>query len=792
MNLLAKMAIRAGAADLVWFHLRRGGQVNRQDDSGTSLLMYAASRGHAEICQILLEAGADPVLKNHQGQNALSLARAAGHDAAEAVLLAAITASVHEPGNKAADSQVAIADVADGQAATAKNLSGDTVDAAFIAAQAEFGPEDSTDLPWGMEGFDALIWEAEVEAPPPEGDPDCLDRARALHQILSYYTPVDTDADWSEIEIDLPDLPARRRGPADAESGMRIVHLLIRGLQAGRVSRADLGCTLLHDEPDLDMQESLLGRVLGDLGVQIDDWIDEEQDSGFTSPIAPEEEQPEESVADEALRFIEDVLEQRMEPANCYQRDLNAFSLLTKEEEIRLAQGMEAGMDRVLSALAGYPPAVGELLRLYDAIRDHGTRLTEVVRDFRDVEEALPPPADLERLLAADDPDMAVDARESVMDDANEEQAEETLDDTETGPDPETAARHFTELRVLHQQTLASLDAFGLKDSRTQTLRQRLGDHVQQFRLVSGVLDALIARLHEVAWRIDALENRHLDPEDEQLARELRAIERETHWPIPAINELHHRLSSGAAEARRARNGMIEANLRLVISIAKKYSHRGLPFLDLIQEGNIGLMKAVDKFEYRRGYKFSTYATWWIRQAITRAIADQAHTIRIPVHMIETLNKMNYIQRELEREMGRVPKPSELAGRMELPVEKIHKLLQVPEEPVSMDTPVDDESDEHLVDLLEDRQILPPETVAIHRDLHETVQKLLGDLKPREAEIIRRRFGIDQLSEQTLEEIGQQFDLTRERIRQIEAKALKKLAHPGRASVLSDFLPSSG
>ncbi len=415
-----------------------------------------------------------------------------------------------------------------------------------------------------------------------------------------------------------------------------------------------------------------------------------------------------------------------------------------------------------------------------------------MVSGFRDVEEALPPPADMERLLAADEPDMVMNASEAIMDDANEEQEEETPDDTEAGPDPETTARHFAGLRVLHQQTLASLDAFGLKDSRTQTLLQRLGDHVRQFRLVPRVLDALTAGLNEVARRIDALENRHLDPEDEQPARELRAIERETHLPIPAISELHHRLSSGVAEARRARDGMIEANLRLVISIAKKYSHRGLPFLDLVQEGNIGLMKAVDKFEYRRGYKFSTYATWWIRQAITRAIADQARTIRIPVHMIETLNKMNYLQRELERAMGRPPKPSELAGRMELPVERIYRLLQIPEEPVSMDTPLDDESDEHLADLLEDRQILPPESVAIHRDQYETLQKLLGDLKPREAEIIRQRFGIDQLSEQTLEEIGQQFDLTRERIRQIEAKALKKLAHPSRASILCDFLPLNG
>ena len=406
--------------------------------------------------------------------------------------------------------------------------------------------------------------------------------------------------------------------------------------------------------------------MLGDLGVQIDDWVDEDQDSDFARLIDPEEEHPEEQIADEALRFIEDVLEQRMDPANCYQRDLGAFSLLTKEEEIRLAQRMEAGTDRMLSALAGYPPAVGELLRLYDAIRDHGARLTEVVSGFRDVEETLPPPADLERLLAADNPDTVVDARETVMDDAADEQEEETPDDTAAGPDPEITARHFAELRVLHQQTLASLDTFGLEDRRTQTLRQRLGDHIHQFRLAPRILDALIARLHEIARRIDALETRHSDPEVGLATQELRAIGRESHLPIPAISELHRRLSSGAAEARRARYEMIEANLRLVISIARKYSHRGLSFLDLVQEGNIGLMKAVDKFEYRRGYKFSTYATWWIRQAITRAIADQARTIRIPVHMIETINKMNYIQRDLEHRMGRAPKPAELAEQMAL------------------------------------------------------------------------------------------------------------------------------
>ena len=792
VNLLVKMAIRAGISDLVRFHLRRSEHVNQQDDSGTSLLMYAASRGHAEICQILLDAGADPVLKNRQGQDALSLARAAGHDAVEAVLLAAVAASAHDPGNRVVDSQTPVADVADGQATPVRNLSTDTVDAAFITDPAEFGSEDSTDLFPSMEEFDALAWEAEVETPPPKGDPDCLKNARALNQLLASHVPIDTDADWSEVEIELPDLPARRRGPADAERGTRITQILIQGLQASRVSRADIGCALQPDESDPDTRELLLERVLGDLGVQIDDWVDEEQDSGFASLIDPEEEQPEEQVADEALRFIEEILEQRMDPANCYQRDLNVFSLLTKEEEIRLAQGMEAGVDRMLSALAGYPPAVDELLRYYDAICDHGARLTEVVSGFRDIEETLPPPADLERLLAADDPDTGMDTHETVMDDASDDQEEETPDDAEAGPDAETAARHFAGLRVLHQQMLASLDAFGLEDSRTQTLRQQLGDHVRQFRLVPRILVALTAGLNETVRRIDALENRHHDPENEQPARELRAIERETHLPSPAISELHHRLSSGAAEAHRARDGMIEANLRLVISIAKKYSHRGLPFLDLIQEGNIGLMKAVDKFEYQRGYKFSTYATWWIRQAITRAIADQARTIRIPVHMIETLNKMNYLQRELEREMGRVPKPSELAGRMELPVERIHKLLQVPEEPLSMDTPVGDEGDERFADLLEDRQTHPPETVAVGHSLYETMQKLLGDLKPREAEIIRRRFGIDQLSEQTLEEIGQQFDVTRERIRQIEAKALKKLAHPSRASILCDFLPLGG
>jgi RNA polymerase primary sigma factor len=751
------MAIRAGASDLVRFHLRRGGDINRQDDSGTSLLMFAAVRGRAEICQILVDAGADPVLKNHQGQNALDLADTAGHDTVKAILRAAIATCVPDLNRQAVNDEPTVEDLTD-----------------FLA--------DALD-------FDATAWEAEIETPPPEGNPDCLDSTRVLHQIMSHHVPVDTDADWSDIEIDLPNLPTSRRDRVWAERWANITPILIQGLQVGRISRADIEYALQHDQPDLEMQELLLNRILGELGIQVDDWVDDDLPPDF-APLDSEQENPEEPIIDEALSFIESWLDQRMEPVGCYLRDLGDFDLLTAEEEIQVARGIEEGISQVLLVLADYLLTISELLRLYDLACENGSLLTEVISGFKDVEDVAPPLLDVELLLAADDPDALVaDDKAAAFDNEDEDEDEDSTSSAENTLDPEEIARHFAELRSLYQQTLSSIDKVGLLNSWTQALRQQLSECFLQFRIVPKTLNRLIAQVYGMAKRIHALETRNPDRNDPHLQQERAAIERETHLPIEFIKDLSHRLSSSDAKARHARHEMITANLRLVTSIAKKYTNRGLDFMDLIQEGNIGLMKAVDKFEYQRGYKFSTYATWWIRQAITRAIADQARTIRVPVHMIENINKLDRVSRQMWQEVGREPTPEELSIRVEMPEDRVRKVLKVVKEPISIETPIDhDRGDASLADRLEDLQTVSLEQAAVNDCLGKSIRRMLGDLKPRESEIICRRFGIDMPSEQTLEEIGQQFGVTRERIRQIEAKALKKLAHPNRSNLLHDFL----
>ncbi|MDG4552755.1 MAG: sigma-70 family RNA polymerase sigma factor [Candidatus Competibacter sp.] len=757
MNPLLKMAVLADASDLVQFHLQRGGDADRVDKDGASALMYAASRGQAEICRMLLKAGADPFLKNRQGQDALTLARSAGHHAVETILLEAVRKS-----------RPTLQAVADGR----------------------ISPDEPGNQPKSLaEGeFDTFGWVAEIEAPPPEGDPDCLNDACALNRLLAGHVPIDTDTDWSDVEIEIPDLPVGWRGRLSVNDVCleRIRHLLIQGIQAGRVSRTNVGYVLCHNEPDLDAWGTLLDRVLGDLGIQIDDWVDEGQPPVFAD-LDPEQGNPEEEIADEALRFIEELHDLRMDPANCYQRDVNAFGLLTKEGEIHLAQRIEEGMEQVMAALAGCPWAAGELLRRYDEICNSGTRLSAVFSGFRDRVEAESPLLNVEALLAADDPDAL--ASDDVLADDVDLDGDDEPDVIENGPDPEETARCIADLRTLYQQVLASMDQCDIQYPRTQALRQQLGECFMRFRLTPKTLERLTAGLGETAERMRDLETHITDQHARAVTarRELWTIERETGLSARELVELDRRMTTSLDNARHARHAMIEANLRLVISIARKYSRRGLPFLDLVQEGNIGLMKAVDKFEYRRGYKFSTCATWWIRQAITRAIADQARTIRIPVHAVEAINKMERLGGDWENRTGRLPKPAELAGEIQLPVAKVDKLLRASEEPLSLDVPLDDEGDEYLVDVLEDRRTLALETVAVNRDLYQVVQKLLDDLKPREAEIIRRRFGIDLPSEQTLEEIGQQFDVTRERIRQIEAKALKRLAHPSRVELLRDF-----
>ena len=613
--------------------------------------------------------------------------------------------------------------------------------------------------------------------------------------------------------------------------------LIARGKEKGFLTYAEVNDHLPDDIVDPEQIEDIIAMI-NDMGIEVHEFVPDTETMLLNENPASADDDVVAEEAAAALAAVDSEFGRTTDPVRMYMREMGTVELLTREGEIQIAKRIEEGMGQVLSALANYPLTTSELLRIYDSISDNGTRLTDVISGFQDGEEAAPPISEEEMPLATDDPDAVVgeDEEDEGKKDEDEDEREEDEEEqgvVENGPDPEETARRFEELRALYQQTQSSADELGLRDAQTQALRQQLGERFLQFRLVPKALDQLIANLHEMAERIRSREKEvmhicvgkaqmprktfitsfpqnetRLDWVDEQIQagkkyssllaaqrddvlaaqQRLQAIEAEARLSIHEIKDINRHMSIGEAKARRAKKEMVEANLRLVISIAKKYTNRGLQFLDLIQEGNIGLMKAVDKFEYRRGYKFSTYATWWIRQAITRSIADQARTIRIPVHMIETINKLNRISRQMLQEMGREPTPEELAKRMEMPEDKVRKVLKIAKEPISMETPIGDDEDSHLGDFIEDLMVMSPVEAATVEGLRESTREVLSTLTPREAKVLRMRFGIDMPTDHTLEEVGKQFDVTRERIRQIEAKALRKLRHPNRSEQLRSFL----
>jgi RNA polymerase primary sigma factor len=628
-------------------------------------------------------------------------------------------------------------------------------------------------------------------------------------------------------------IPLREQVMSEQQQS-QLKKLIARGKEKGFLTYAEVNDHLPDDIVDPEQIEDIISMI-NDMGIEVHEFAPDAETLLLNeNPVNADDDVVAEEAA-AALAAVDSEFGRTTDPVRMYMREMGTVELLTREGEIQIAKRIEEGMSQVLSALASYPLTVGELLCIYDSISENGTRLADVISGFKDVEETAPPLPEEEILLTADDPDAVVSDDEVVVavDDEHEEEEEVQTSVIENGPDPEETARRFADLRALYEQTLASVDGLGLQHPHVQTLRQQLGERFMQFRLVPKTLDLLIVKLHEMAERIRTHEREvmqaciskaqmprktfitsfpqnetRLDWVDEQIQagkkysalltehrdeileaqRRLRAIEREGRLSVHEIKDINRHMSIGEAKARRAKKEMVEANLRLVISIAKKYTNRGLQFLDLIQEGNIGLMKAVDKFEYRRGYKFSTYATWWIRQAITRSIADQARTIRIPVHMIETINKLNRISRQMLQEMGREPSPDELARRMEMPEDKVRKVLKIAKEPISMETPIGDDEDSHLGDFIEDANVMSPVEAATVEGLREATREVLATLTPREAKVLRMRFGIDMPTDHTLEEVGKQFDVTRERIRQIEAKALRKLRHPNRSEQLRSFL----
>jgi RNA polymerase primary sigma factor len=617
-----------------------------------------------------------------------------------------------------------------------------------------------------------------------------------------------------------------RRGqrlPEDRQSQLKL--LIARGKEQGYLTYAQVNDHLPAEIVDPEQIEGIVNTI-NDMGIPVYEKApDTESLLASEPPSAADDEAIEEAAA--ALAALDAELGRTTDPVRMYMREMGTVELLTREGEIRIAKRIEEGLDAVRVALGKYPATFEHLLRTYELVKVGQARLIDLVVGFIDpnAPDVIAQPQNPTKIELETD---AADKEEDAED--GDEGEEEAID---TGPDPEEVARRMASIGKLLQQALASIAKHGADDPKTQKLRKRLAGEFLELKLSPRMFDALTDQLRSHISEVRQIEkeimviavrdagmprkdfiatfpknetsarwlSRHvkagkkysaplarLKEEIERRQRKLMQLEELYHLSVNDIKEINREVSIGEAKARRAKKEMVEANLRLVISIAKKYTNRGLQFLDLIQEGNIGLMKAVDKFEYRRGYKFSTYATWWIRQAITRSIADQARTIRIPVHMIETINKLNRISRQMLQEMGREPTPEELAVRMEMPEDKVRKVLKIAKEPISMETPIGDDEDSHLGDFIEDQSVASPIDQATMESLRETTHAVLAQLTPREAKVLRMRFGIDLNTDHTLEEVGKQFDVTRERIRQIEAKALRKLRHPSRSEQLRSFL----
>ena len=616
---------------------------------------------------------------------------------------------------------------------------------------------------------------------------------------------------------------AKKEQPHIADERQSQLKLLIaRGKEQGYLTYAEVNDHLPSEIVDPEQIEDIV-NMINDMGITVYEKAPDAEALLLSEPVVTDEEAAEEAAA--ALATVDAEFGRTTDPVRMYMREMGTVELLTREGEIRIAKRIEEGLDAVRSALAMYPPTYDLILSLYEPVQAGQGRLVDIIVGFVD-------PNAPDEIAEPVNPKLAAQSKDDNDEDEDDdgEEEEETL---ETGPDPEEAARRFTSMQKTFTQVVKALDDKGPKDARTQKLRKKLASEFMELKLAPKMFDVLILQLRGNLADIRALERQamalcvrdagmprkdfinsfprnetnlkwldkhirakrkhsaalaRLRDDIEKVQKKLLALEEQGHLSIADIKEINREVAVGEAKARRAKKEMVEANLRLVISIAKKYTNRGLQFLDLIQEGNIGLMKAVDKFEYRRGYKFSTYATWWIRQAITRSIADQARTIRIPVHMIETINKLNRISRQMLQEMGREPTPEELAVRMEMPEDKVRKVLKIAKEPISMETPIGDDEDSHLGDFIEDTSVDSPIDAATMESLRETTHAVLAGLTPREAKVLRMRFGIDMNTDHTLEEVGKQFDVTRERIRQIEAKALRKLRHPSRSEQLRSFL----
>ncbi|MDG1124219.1 MAG: RNA polymerase sigma factor RpoD [Pseudomonadales bacterium] len=611
----------------------------------------------------------------------------------------------------------------------------------------------------------------------------------------------------------------------------RLKDLIKKGKEQGFLTYGEVNDHLPDDISDPEQIEDII-RMINDMGITVYE----------TAPDADELLSNEENTADElaaeeaaaALAAVETEAGRTTDPVRMYMREMGTVELLTREGEIAIAKRIEEGIRDILTALAYYPGTVSYLLDTYAEVTKE-EKLADLLVGYLDPTDNVPAATQVGQEPKKPEPVLNADGTPALNADGTPVVAEEEEEENK-GPDPVEAKKRFALLKRQYNKSLKIIEEKGANSKESEAQMVKLAEAYCCFKLVPKHFDRMVAmareaqgivRRHEriittavvrrarvprdvfrkeyignevsVSWinKISKSKKEYaagLENQREDILRsqkKMKALSKISELSIVEIKDINRRMSLGEAKARRAKKDMVEANLRLVISIAKKYTNRGLQFLDLIQEGNIGLMKAVDKFEYRRGYKFSTYATWWIRQAITRSIADQARTIRIPVHMIETINKLNRVSRQMLQEMGREPTPEELGERMEMPEDKVRRVLKIAKEPISMETPIGDDEDSHLGDFIEDSTIGSPIDLATGEGLREATKDVLGGLTAREAKVLRMRFGIDMNTDHTLEEVGKQFDVTRERIRQIEAKALRKLRHPSRSEHLRSFLDES-
>jgi len=615
----------------------------------------------------------------------------------------------------------------------------------------------------------------------------------------------------------------RRANMSDtSQQQSRLKELIAKGKEQGYLTYAEVNDHLPEDIADPEQVEDII-RMINDMGISVSE-VAPDAETLLMKEGDSTQETDDDDVA--ALAAVESDAGRTTDPVRMYMREMGTVELLSREGEIIIAKRIEEGIREVMSSLSSFPSSVEIILDAYNKVTDEEGRLSDIFSGYIDPDSPDP-------VVAIPIDDIIEEEQDDDSDDDSEDSDDDDEDEKERGPDPEEAKLRFNAVQECLDDYYAAVESYGVNSLQAEKCQIELGLVFSPIKLSPRYYELLVSRVRDYIARIrtqernimrictqrckiprkefissfpgnetdqnwfqtlidqksaysDALANNL--PDLQRAQRRLNQLQQETGIALGELKEINRRMSIGEARARRAKKEMVEANLRLVISIAKKYTNRGLQFLDLIQEGNIGLMKAVDKFEYRRGYKFSTYATWWIRQAITRSIADQARTIRIPVHMIETINKLNRISRQMLQEMGREPTPEELSERMEIPEDKIRKVLKIAKEPISMETPIGDDEDSSLGDFIEDVNHSSPIDSATGEGLCEATKEVLAGLTAREAKVLRMRFGINMNTDHTLEEVGKQFDVTRERIRQIEAKALRKLRHPSRSDHLRSFL----